>query len=534
MNTLQLGPTPLAPDEIGPRGPRPGLPATKPAWAGRWVSLVPALVMLAVGLIGATRPVLSWDEIATADVERRSVPQIWQLVHTIDGVFAPYYFFMHFWTAAVGATVFDLRLPSIVAMAATVAATAELGRRLFSPTVGFVAGLLLCLIPNTSRYAAEARPYAIACLFSVVALLLLYRARDRPRAGRWIAYSAAVVCLGLSHLLALTAIGAHLAIVAFDLRATRSRRVALCWGASVAIALALLTPVAKLGVAQRGAQLSWVAPLTTSSLRDFPAAVVGSADASWLLIGLALVAGWRLTRPVAEMAFAALVPLVVLGAVSAVGPSFWVARYLLITLAPTAVLAGVALARVSTAARAAGSGGGRDWRTGVRTKPVLRILAALALIAFAAYPGQLSVRGHNAKNGSDFRSAASIIHQYEQPGDGIVYQARSRTLRAGIDYYLRDDAGKPRDLLLLRSAAAVASLTGTEYPDVTGRVAGATRVWLLVTGEHSDPTSVRTELRTLLRKHYQRLQLWHINRATLALFARHTRRLSRSSRPVSR
>jgi mannosyltransferase len=468
-------------------------------------ALVPGLLMFGIGMWEAGHPVLSWDEVATMDVASRSPAQIWHLVHTVDAVFGPYYFLMHLWTSVVGNTVLDLRLPSIIAMAGSVALAGELGRRLFTPLIGAVTGLLLCLLPNTSRYAAEARPYAFACFFAVLALLLLYRALDRPGVLRWIGYGLAVMFVGLSHIVALTTLGAHVAVVGFHLWRTRSWRTAVGWCAAVAAALVVMVPVAWLGLGQQKEQLSWVAPLTAAALRLSPGEIVGSVEAAWLLIGMAVVAAWRPVRHLAEVALAALLPLIVVAAVSVLSSPLWVARYLLIVLAPTAMLAAVAL--VGPAQRR------------VTGAVAVRAAVVLALVAFAALPGQRSVRAATAKNGSDYRGAASLIQRYQQPGDGVVYQARSRTLRAGTGYYLSDDPGKPRDLLLLRTAAENATLTSDEYPDAAAHVHGVRRVWLLVTGLHSDPTYARSDLRTLLKSQYRRIGLWRLSRATLALFA---------------
>jgi len=107
----------------------------------RWLPVaVPGLVMLGLGLFEATRPVLSWDEVATADVAHRSAGQIGRLLPHIDGVFGPYYLLMHVWTTLFGASVLSLRLPSILAMAGAAALTGELGRRLFGVTAGVLAG----------------------------------------------------------------------------------------------------------------------------------------------------------------------------------------------------------------------------------------------------------------------------------------------------------------------------------------------------------------------------------------------------------
>jgi mannosyltransferase len=174
---------------------------------------VAGVSMLCIGLVGAGRPVLSWDEATTADVSRRSAEELWQLVRNIDAVFGAYYFLMHAWTSWAGTSEFALRLPSIVAMAGAVAGAAELGRRLFHPTAGLVAGLFLCAMPNTSRYAAEARPYAFACLFSVLSVLLLLVALRRRRPWAWAGYACAVALLGLSHVVALTTLAAHAVLV---------------------------------------------------------------------------------------------------------------------------------------------------------------------------------------------------------------------------------------------------------------------------------------------------------------------------------
>jgi mannosyltransferase len=135
------------------------------------------LVMLGLGVWGAARTGLRADEVATVEVARRAPGQILEMITTIDAVFLPYYLFMHFWTQVFGHSEFAVRAPSIIAMGFAVGLTAELGRRLFDPVVGALAGLFLCVIPQISRYAREARPYAISCLLAVVATLLLI--------GRW-------------------------------------------------------------------------------------------------------------------------------------------------------------------------------------------------------------------------------------------------------------------------------------------------------------------------------------------------------------
>jgi mannosyltransferase len=491
------------------RPPRP----RRPRWSQLLPSLLPGLLMLVIGRWWAGRPVLSWDEIATMDVARRSPGQIWHLVHSVDAVFGPYYFFMHFWTSLAGSTDVALRLPSIIAMAGAVAVAGELGGRLFSPLVGVMTGLFLCLLPNISNYAFEARPYAFACLFSTLAFLLLYRALERPRLRRWLAYGLAVVFLGFSHVVALTTLAAHLGVVAFRLRDRWSWRLAAPWSGAVCAALLVLTPMAWLGLRQQHEQITWVPPLTTATLRAAPGDIAGSVPAGWLVVGLALIAAWRPRRHLAEVALLAAAPVITVAAVSVIGSPLWVPRYLLVVLAPTAMLAATATVGALTV-----RGEPERHRHRRGAVPAVRLIVILALVGFAAYPDQLLVRGATAKNGSDYRGAAAVIRCYEQPGDGVVYQHTSRTLRAGIDHYLSRDPGRPRDLLVLQSAAERGSLTAEEYPDAAARVQGVHRLWLLVTRSHSDPTTMRADLRTVLRAQYRRIGLWHLNSSTLALF----------------
>lgn len=484
--------------------------------------LVPGAVMLVLGLIGAHRPVLSWDEVTTADVARWSPAEIWQLTQHIDAVFGAYYLFMHGWTRVAGESELALRLPSILAMAATVAAAGELGRRLFDPLTGAVTGLFLCVLPNTSRYAAEARPYAFACLMSVLALLALAGALERGRPLRWAGYGLTVVLLGLGHIVALATLGAHAALVVIRLRRGWSWRIVAAWGTTLAIALALLTPLALLGIRQQDAQLSWVDPVTVAGLGAILGQVVGSSRTAWLLVGLALLAHWRPASALAPVALLALTPVAVVAAVSALVAPIWVPRYLLVVLVPLAMLAAVTVVGQLRVDGRAGAGAPGDPRRRAvlraRGAQALRLIVILVALAGTAYPGQRAVRAPNVKSGPDYRAMAAVVQRHQLPGDGIVYEARSRAMRAGAQYYLRRRGNSPQDLLHRRPAAEVGRLIADEHPDAAARVTGVRRVWLLVGGVRDDPTIRRLDLRPLLGERYERLGIWHVTRGTVALY----------------
>ncbi|GAA0794120.1 glycosyltransferase family 39 protein [Spirilliplanes yamanashiensis] len=478
---------------------------------GEWAAVlgpgvVPGLVMLGVASVGATRPVLSWDEVSTAEVAARSPGEIWALLHNVDAVLAPYYLLMHAWTGVAGASAADLRAPSVVAMAAAVGLAGELGRRLFSPLAGLTGGLLLCLLPNTSRYAAEARPYAFAVLFAVLGLVLLHAALRRPGPLRWGGYALAVLALGLSHVVALTTLAAHAVAAGAVARRERSWRPVLTWAAAAGLAVLAAAPLIVLGLGQRDTQLHWLDPLTAHRLRAGPRDVAGSAEAAWLLIGLALAAVWRRREPLVVLTVLGLAPVAVVAAVSLLVEPYWVPRYLLVVLVPLALLAGV------TVAGAAGAAG--------RAEGAARVLLVLVVAAVAAYPGQRAVRTRTAKAGADYATLAAVVERGARPGDVLLYQGGQRALRAGVEYYLRGARQRPPDVLVRRSAARAAALNAEEDPDVAGRLAAAPRVWLVVASADGDPVDHKPSARAVLRQRYAPAGVWRVHGATVALYQR--------------
>src|SRR5262249_59695984 len=73
----------------------------------------------------------------------------------------------------LGAGPVGMRLPAAIAAAVAVAAIAAIGRRLISPWAGLAAGLVLAILPVTSRYGQEARSYELVVAAATVASYLL-------------------------------------------------------------------------------------------------------------------------------------------------------------------------------------------------------------------------------------------------------------------------------------------------------------------------------------------------------------------------
>ncbi|WP_236145987.1 glycosyltransferase family 39 protein, partial [Verrucosispora sp. SN26_14.1] len=173
------------------------------------VWLLPAGLTLLVTLAGLDSAQPWRDELATWSAATRPAADLFRLTGTIDAAAAPYYLLVHAWTAVAGDSVAALRLPSALAMAVAAGLTATLGRRLWDARVGTLAGLLFAVLPSTSRYGQEARPYALATALAVLSTLLLVDSLHRPGPRRWAGYAVTTAALGLAHLVALTLLAAH-------------------------------------------------------------------------------------------------------------------------------------------------------------------------------------------------------------------------------------------------------------------------------------------------------------------------------------
>jgi mannosyltransferase len=300
-----------------------------------------------------------------------------------------------------------------------------------------------------------------------------------------------------------------------------------------------------LGVHQREEQLGWVPPLSTETLWQFPGDVIGSVASGWLLLGFAVLALCRPLPHRAVLAALATGPIVTVGLLSLLVAPYWVPRYLLVVLAPLALLAAAGLRDVlasngrpiaAPAPAVAPSplliGAGGPPVTVVRPAPppppprrrpiapLVRAAAVLTLLACAVYPAQRAVRTADARSGSDYRTAAAIVTRVQLPGDAIVYSANSRTMRTGLLYYLRHDPSRPLDILLSRTAAEAALLRALELPPTASSLTGVKRLWLYVYGRHQHPLTERPDLRAALAGRFRPDRIWFARNETLALYVR--------------
>jgi mannosyltransferase len=458
--------------------------------ASRFFWAWPAGLMLVLSLYQITRPALWADELATWGAVRLGWGPLFRLLGNVDAVVGPYFVVTKAWTSLAGTSTFALRLPSAVAMVAATALLTVLGARLVSVRVGMLAGLAFALVPTTSRYAQEARPYAFVILFAVLATLALVWLLDRPSWVRAVAYGACVAILGAFHLVALLLLVAHGIVV--------GRARLLRWAAAAGAAVLVLLPLAWLGHRQ-SAQISWLEPAAWRTLVGSPDTIFGAGVVGGFVIALCLLAVRR--EPPAILATAwAVAPILALFVIGEVITLFW-ARYLLYTLPGFVLLAALFLGRLSTRLAAAS-------------------LIALALLAAPAQTGIRTSDGHNHAT----TAAAGTIAANEQPGDGIAYALNERV----VPWEARDivaryvpAAKRPRDVFAVTPQRVDGHLTATECADLVACLDATPRLWVLRYENLADPlANIGPGKEELLRSRYRLDKLWLLRGLTVALYVR--------------
>ncbi|MFF3557408.1 hypothetical protein ACFYXL_28845 [Streptomyces tsukubensis] len=421
----------LSPARRAP-APRPARPArpVPPAPGGAWrVALPPALLMLALGLWGIEREGALWaDEAVTYDMASRTVPEIWRTLGSADAVHGLYYLLMHgVFTVWEPGTV-PLRLPSALAMSATAAGVAVIGRHLAGPRAGLLAGLLLPLLPSVQWYAQEGRSYALVCACVTWGTWLLLR-------RKWTAYAAVMLVACLLHEFAVLALVAHGTTLLLEARAKSLPQaegplhaLPRGWRNAAAVVALGLAPLAGFSVTQ-SQQVDWIAFPSTPDL-----ITVG------LVTALALLSlrgpGPAVLRRVAVPVL--VVPTALLLAVSTVHQLF-VGRYVLSYVIGAALLLGAALDRY--------------WSRGL----VLATAAASLLTLVVQGP---ALRTPDSRK-EDVGEVAAAIAAAAEPGDGVLFTPLRRRVQVLVHPSSLDGL---TDVSLAASPRASDTLYGRELP----------------------------------------------------------------------
>ncbi|MFI8073039.1 glycosyltransferase family 39 protein [Streptomyces sp. NPDC086033] len=518
---------PYAPEPAAAEPVRPRPPADEPAdeepedpKSGRLATavifLVPTALAFALILRGIGDRQLWRDEHATWWAATLSIHDLSLLVRSIDVVFTPYYVLMHLWIAIAGDSPTAMRIPGAVAMAASAGLLALLGRRLFTTQVGLLAGLAFAVVPVTTRFGQEIRPYAFAVAAVLLSTLLLARALDRPSFRVWVAYTLSVPLIGWSHLASMAVLGAHLVMILIARRAG-DKIVGWAYAAACTLGMCFVIPMAVSGSGQSG-QIAWNNPVL-KDLIDFPKNLFGTWAVAVPVMALGALGLFFAGRRALPLAVWIVLPPLATYATAAQLHLF-LPRYLLFTAPAWVLLAAVAVVRIAGPVAGAKAGTGAAARRGLGW---VLVAAAVAGLAFQSLPGIRETR-QNALGEPDFRGAAQLIEAGQKKGDGIVFSGVMSERRA-MDYELRDDAGRPRDSLMYRTPQELGSFGALECPDAARCLAKADRLWLVSTTLDGQPfsgmpkttaTVIQKSFKVVKTKKLQYLQLVLLERTRAA------------------
>jgi mannosyltransferase len=470
------------------RPARPGTPGRLQA-LGSWST--PTAVTLALGLWSIGTPGAWTDEMATWGAVRLSYTDLAALSRHIDAVMSPYYAVMHLWAVLFGASDTALRIPSVLALTAACALLVRLGGRVASPRAGLLAGYLFALTPTVSRYAQEQRMYAFAVLGAVLSTLLLHRALERPSWRRFTWYAGAMTFVGLTHVIALLIVLAHVVPVILAGRAVLRR-----WAVACVVFGALLAPLLFESLRQRG-QVRWIAPVGLAQTPSLFAGIFGSAAVTAVLVVLALLVRTD-TRVIVLLAGWAVAPIAGLWALSLYNPLL-VPRYLLFVVPAWALLAGLALAEMSSS----------------------RVVAVLIVFGMVGLPAQVVMRQPDG-HGQGTRAAAAIILERAHPGDAIAYSlSDGRGTWVARDVVARyvPAQRRPDDVFQTGPQRVNGKPWADECPDPAACLGDRARVWVIRNGHYPDPLAEMTPVAKegLLRSRYRVESIVHPAGLTVAL-----------------
>ncbi|MGH9277360.1 MAG: hypothetical protein ACRD12_04545 [Acidimicrobiales bacterium] len=243
-----------------------------------------------------------------------------------------------------------MRLVPILCGALAVGLVGAAAARRWGGLAGHVAGLGLTLNPLAVRQFREVRGYALVTLAAVVATLLLFSLRRRPRATTAIAYTGALAAGIATHLFALGLVPVHAFVVLGSQPRPRLRPWVGRWVAAVAAGLLVQMPAIADGL--RTPPHSVFAP--TFPLRLAANLLGGAAlPAMAVLVGVGALV---LLRSRAWVAWALAGTAALLAASWIASPSWLDSRFFICLVPAAAVAAGVAVAHRPALAWLAGAG----------------------------------------------------------------------------------------------------------------------------------------------------------------------------------
>ncbi len=445
---------------------------------------------------------LWYDEGNSARIAERSIQLI---VEGAAGDIHPplYYLLLSLWRGMFGAGETALRGLSAVLGIGLVALAWGLGRCLFGIRAGLAAAALLAVSPFAVYYSQEARMYALLALWAALASVwivnLALPGPSTPSAGsgsgsgqvRWpgaalyVFATAAGLYTHYAYPFMMIAQAAALAIAWAGKRALiRQPRALFAWALANAAAIALFAPWLPIAVRQI---VGWsvapqdyaLGPAVLDALRWVVAGrTLTLPEAALPLIAFAALAAFGLAAGPAEGRRRALIPLTLLAAPFILLFVFKLYResylkFLLVCALPLALLAGRAIAAVST-------------RIGIRsdrlrwTRPAA-FVGSLCLVSATLFGSLNNLYTNPAYARDDYRGIARAVLADLRPGDRVWFSGPNQW-----EVYTYYDPAPARAFPVPYRPASDAAADAA----LTPAAAGASRIYALFYGEReADPES---------------------------------------------
>jgi hypothetical protein len=142
-----------------------------------------------------------------------------------------YFLLLRVWTSVAGTGDFAIRMPSVLAGLAVAYLSLLIATRLFGRLAGTVSGLLAATNPLLVRLSQEARGYALATAFVLLAAWYLLSASNGRRTQlKTLAYGTCVALAILSHYLTVGILAAQWLVFVLTYKGPQARRHALLGG----------------------------------------------------------------------------------------------------------------------------------------------------------------------------------------------------------------------------------------------------------------------------------------------------------------
>jgi mannosyltransferase len=138
------------------------------------------------------------DEAISVNIAKLPSAQLFAALRQ-DGSPPAYYLALHLWIRAFGLSDEAVRSLSVCFSVASLAVVYALGHRIGGRGLARTAALVLGACPFAVRYATETRMYSMLILLSLLGILLLLRAADRPSVARLLPVTLVSGLLALTH-----------------------------------------------------------------------------------------------------------------------------------------------------------------------------------------------------------------------------------------------------------------------------------------------------------------------------------------------